>query len=102
MSGFKNRTAMTVGLLLLCAVPGLARLQTAPSLTTQTPPGPLPIDRPSKAGSPVDDFAGLTYTPDQQSKIVQIHQATKAKMDIVIKDEKLDGDQKNAFLEGLA
>jgi hypothetical protein len=100
MSGFKNRTAMTAGLLLLYALPVLAGSQSVP-------PGPAPnhqvgapLNRSTKPSLPPDDFAGLTYTQDQQAKIDQIHRDMKEKMDIVVKDEKLSGDQKAAFLDG--
>ena len=48
----------------------------------------------------MDDFAGLNYTDDQKARINQIHEDFKARMDKVIKDDKLSPDQKGAMLQG--
>jgi len=42
----------------------------------------------------------LTLTADQKAKIDEIHQKTKSRLDAVVKDEKLDADQKGAMLVG--
>jgi len=42
----------------------------------------------------------LKYTDDQKEKIDQIHQDMKSRMDLVVKDEKLSPDQKDAMLQG--
>ena len=58
--------------------------------------------RPKQKAVPVqDNLAGLTLTEEQQAKIDQIHQETKAKMDVVVNDGALDRAQKGAMLEGL-
>jgi Spy/CpxP family protein refolding chaperone len=56
--------------------------------------------RPKRDTPPTDYFAGLTLTPDQKAKIDEIRQKTKSRLDAVVKDEKLDGDQKGAMLVG--
>jgi Spy/CpxP family protein refolding chaperone len=48
----------------------------------------------------MDDFAGLNFTDDQKARINKIHEDFKARMDAVIKDEKLSADQKGAMLQG--
>ena len=49
---------------------------------------------------PTDIFAGLQYTEDQKVKISKIHEDIKSRADAVIKDDKLNPDQKGAFLQG--
>ena len=53
-----------------------------------------------KDSLPADDFAGLTYSDEQKAEIDKIHQDTKARKDAVAKDERLNGDQKDAMLQG--
>ena len=48
----------------------------------------------------MDDFAGLKLTDEQKAKINQIHRDFQARADVVVKDEKLNPDQKAAMLEG--
>ena len=48
----------------------------------------------------MDDFAGLEFTDDQKSRISKIHEDFKARLDAVIKDDKLSPDQKGAMLQG--
>jgi Spy/CpxP family protein refolding chaperone len=100
----KNRltkpVAVVGGFIFLCAVPGLARAQSAP-------PGPVQAPKVASSGAqvkrdslPADDFAGLNYSPEQKTEIDQIQRSTKALMDAVVKDEKLTADQKDAMLLG--
>ena len=48
----------------------------------------------------MDDFAGLNFTDDQKERINKIHEDFKARLDAVIKDDKLNTDQKGAMLQG--
>lgn len=48
----------------------------------------------------MDDFAGLNFTEDQKTSIRQIREDMASRRDAVIKDEKLDPDQKSAMLQG--
>ena len=48
----------------------------------------------------MDDFAGLNFTDDQKARINKIHEDIKARMDTVIKDDKLSPEQKGAMLQG--
>jgi len=96
---FSARVTVAAGFLLLCAAPGLTRAQSSPPRTAQTHKAP-PAARPKSDVQPTDDFAGLKYTDDQKEKIDQIHQDMKSRMDLVVKDEKLSPDQKDAMLQG--
>ncbi len=96
---FSARVTVAAGFLLLCAAPGRTRAQSTPPRPAQTHKA-SPAARPKNDAQPTDDFAGLKYTDDQKEKIDQIHQDTKSHMDLVVKDEKLSPDQKEAMLEG--
>jgi Spy/CpxP family protein refolding chaperone len=98
---FAKRLAVAAGFFFLCAAPGLTRAQSSPPRPAQTPRRASPAARPTSDTGPVDDFAGLKYTDDQQAKIDQIHQNIKLRMDAVVKDGKLNSDQKAAMLQGL-
>jgi hypothetical protein len=54
----------------------------------------------TKETGPMDDFAGLNFTDDQKERINKIHEDFKARLDAVIKDDKLNPDQKGAMLQG--
>ena len=109
-SSFSKQVIVAAGIL-LCAfgTPGLALAQSAapaggpppmiaaPPPTIAAPPAPQSSQRARQA---TDLFAGLNYTDDQKAKINEIRQKTKAHMDVVIKDGKLDPSQKQAMLQG--
>jgi Spy/CpxP family protein refolding chaperone len=97
---FGKRTALAAGFFFLCAAPGLTQAPNSPPSPVPTTPKPLPMARPKKAARPTDDFAGLTYTAEQKAKIEQIQKDMKSRIDAVNKDEKLNADQKGAFIEG--
>lgn len=59
-----------------------------------------PAGRRMKDTHPVDDFAGLTFTDDQKAKIDEIRKNMKSRTDTVVKDDKLNEDQKGAMLDG--
>src|SRR5881227_1829582 len=89
--------AVAAAFLLLGAVSVLARTQSNPPSPAQTPNRVAPTARPKKRTPPPDDFAGLTFTDEQKAKIEQIRQAMKLRMDAVVKDDKLNADQKQAM-----
>ena len=110
-SDFSKLLALAVGLLLYeFAAPGLALAQSAapaggpPPTIAAAPPRAIaapPAPQSSQRSRQVTDiFAGLSYTDEQKAKINEIRQNTKAHMDVVIKDNKLDPDQKQAMLRG--
>ena len=94
--------AVAAGLVFLFSVPALIRAQSSPPPlpATEIPQKTLPPPRGKKAPAPTDIFAGLQYTEDQKAKISKIHEDIKARVDAVIKDDKLNPDQKGAFLQG--
>lgn len=89
-NGFARATAVGVGFILLCATSGLIRAQAhaAPAVAATTE-------------APSDDFAGLKFTEEQSAKIDKIRATIKGRTDAVMKDDKLDQDQRTAFLQGL-
>src|SRR6267143_3573932 len=98
---FAKRLAVAAGFFFLCAAPGLTRAQSSPPTPVQTRRMTSPGVRPNSDTGHGGEFAGLTYTDDQKAKIDQIHQNTKARIDVVAKDEKLNAEQKAAMIEGL-
>jgi Spy/CpxP family protein refolding chaperone len=91
--------AVPAGLVFLFSVPVL-RAQSSPPPPAEIPQKTLPPQRAKKAPVPTDIFAGLQYTEDQKAKISKIREDIKARADAVIKDDKLNPDQKGAFLQG--
>lgn len=108
-SGFSKQVIVAVGILCAFAAPRLALAQNAapaggPPPTIAAPPSTIaaaPAPQSSqRARQATDLFAGLNYTDDQKAKINEIRQNTKAHMDVVIKDDKLDSYQKQAMVQG--
>jgi Spy/CpxP family protein refolding chaperone len=100
LNPFTKRAAVTAGLFCLSAAAGLTGAQSSRPTAVQTPPMVSPAARPKRDTPPTDYFAGLTLTADQKAKIDAVHQKTKSRLDAVVKDEKLDADQKAAMLLG--
>lgn len=102
----KNRfaipIAMTVGFLFLSVAPGLTSGQKNPPGLVEAQPVTSPAARAKHAPEPMDDFAGLHYTPDQQAKVDKILRDMKLRIEAVTRDERLNQDQKGAMLLGLA
>lgn len=100
----KRRSAKPVavgaGLFFLFTLPALTRSQSSPPAPTQIPYKTSPPPRAKKAPTPTDLFAGLQYTEDQKAQISKIHEDMKSRMDAVIKNDKLNPEQKGAFLQG--
>lgn len=101
---YKNRFAKTVavafGLIVLFAMPGLARAQSAPPVSAQTPRAASPGAQPNGDPLPPNDFAGLNYTEKQKGEIDKIHQETELHKAVIVKDQALTADQKDAMLLG--
>ena len=100
MNRFAKQLAAGAGLFFLCATPVPSRAQTAPRPPVQTPPKTTRPIRTKKDVGPMDDFAGLNYTDDQKARINKIHEDFKARIDAVVKSDKLSPDQKGAMLQG--
>jgi Spy/CpxP family protein refolding chaperone len=99
---FARGLAVAAGFFFLCTAPEAARGQSNTPSPKSTPPKPAPVARTQTVPSKGSDFAGLKYTDEQKEKIQEIHQNFKSRMDVVVKDEKLTADQRNAMLEGYA
>jgi len=97
---FRKPLAVATGFIFLCAAPGLTRAQSGPRGPAQTANVASSGPQPKKNSLPPDDFAGLTYSDAQKAEIDKIHQVTKAGKDAVVKDERLNADQKDAMLQG--
>lgn len=97
---FRKPLPVAAGFIFLCAAPGLTPAQSGPRPPAQTSSVASSRTQPKKNSLPPDDFAGLTYSDEQKAEIDKIHQATKARKDAVVKDERLNADQKDAMLQG--
>jgi Spy/CpxP family protein refolding chaperone len=97
---FRKRLAVAAGFFILCAAPGLTRGQSASPSPALTPKVASPGAQPKRDSSPPDDFAGLQYTNEQKAEIDQIRRETRSRKEVVLKDEKLTADQKNAMILG--
>ena len=100
MNRFAKQMAAGAGLFFLCAMPVRSRAQSAPPAPLLTPPKAIGPTRMTKEPGPMDDFAGLNLTDDQKERINKIHEDFKARLNAVIKDDKLSPDQKGAMLQG--
>jgi Spy/CpxP family protein refolding chaperone len=97
---FAKPVAVAAGLFFLATVPALTRGQSSPTPPAEIPQTTSPPPRATKAQRPTDIFAGLQYTEDQKAKIEKIRQDMNSRRDAVIKDTKLNPDQKDAFFQG--
>ena len=89
------------GFLLLLVAPGPLGSQSNSS-GVPTTPNPASPSAPAKSDTrPIDDFAGLTFTDDQKTKIAQIRQDAGLRREAVVKNERLTEGQKDTTLEGL-
>src|SRR5215469_17794696 len=100
----KNRFAKSVSLALVLflanVMPELNPEQTSPPSTVQASKPTSSSRAQSERDSRSDVFAGLSYTEEQKAAIDKIHQETASRTDVVLKDNKLAADQKDAMLVG--
>ena len=99
-NGIKKQAAVGAAILFLWCAPELASAQNSASGSAPPPYLASPEARAKKESRPPDDFAGLTFTDEQKTKIDKIRQDTKQRMDAVKKDEKLSPEAKQAMLDG--
>jgi len=97
---FAKAVLVATGFVLLCVVPGMAWEQSALPVAVQTPNGARPGVQPKKDALPTNDFDGLNYTDAQKAELAKIHRETESHKALVVKDQKLTEDQKNALLLG--
>lgn len=83
-----QRVLVLSGLLLLLAASRLVGSQSNPPGATAT-----------GDARPIDDFAGLTLTDDQKTKIAQIRHNAELRREAVIKDENISQSQKDTALQ---
>lgn len=85
------------GLVLLSVVPCMSHAQsTSPKAVQASKPSSSASHAPSLA----DAFGGLTYTDEQKEAIDKIRKDTASHKEAVMKDTKLNADQKDAMLTG--
>jgi hypothetical protein len=102
MNRFVNRVATGAGIFVLCGMPAMIQAEDAAPPAAPASHKAAPAPRAMKAAAPMDDFAGLQYSDDQKTKIRHIHEDIKARMDGVVKSDKLSPEQKGAMLQGYA
>jgi Spy/CpxP family protein refolding chaperone len=99
---YAHSTAVAAGIVFLFAAPGLACADSAPQSAVQTSKAAMPVAQGQGGSLPLEDFAGLTYTDEQRAEIDKIQRDTESRKNLIIKDEKLTADQKDAMLVGYA
>ena len=97
---FAKPVAVAAGFIFLLAVPGLAYAGVAGLDAPPAPKAASPGAQPKGDSLPSDDFAGLNLTDEQKAEIDKIHRDTESRKSVVVKDEKLTSDQKDAMLLG--
>src|ERR1035441_1663347 len=97
-----KQAAVAAGLILCCAVPGLADAPKASPGAAQNPHTVAHGTQPKRDTLSPDDFAGLDFTDEQNAELEKIHRESEAQKAAVAKDEKLNADQKEALLTGYA
>lgn len=92
---FAKSLAVAAQCMIVMAAPGLSRTQS---------PAPQAVQPSSSAQTQgdhyADAFAGLTYSDVQKKAICKIQQDIQLRKTAVLKDEKLNSDQKDAMLTG--
>ena len=100
----KHRLATSVtavaGFLLLSVSSGLANTPNAPSNAAQSRKPVRSTAQQKAEPLPANDFDGLDYTEEQKAELLKIHRETEANKAAIVKDDKLNEDQKNAMLVG--
>lgn len=97
---FAKPLTVATGFFFLIAVTGLTSAQSSALSPLQAPPKAASVITPKRVLSKADDFAGLKLTDEQKAQIDQIHQNMKTRKDAVVKDEKLNTEQKEGMLAG--
>lgn len=99
---FAKMIAVAVGFSLLIAARGMASADSTRSAAVRTPNADSQGSQPRRNTSPQDDFAGLNYTDEQKAQIEKIHQDLLLRQGVIVKDDKLSPEQKDAMLVGYA
>jgi Spy/CpxP family protein refolding chaperone len=99
---FAKAVAVAVGFSLLIAARGTASADSTRSATMRAPNAISQSSQARRNTTPQDDFAGLNYTDEQKAQIERIHQDLLLRKGVIVKDEKLSPEQKDAMLVGYA
>jgi Spy/CpxP family protein refolding chaperone len=91
-----KQIAVAAGLLALTLAPGISRAQSGSQPPAQDQSQAAPAAPAQQEGRMHDAMKGLNLTDDQKAAMKKIHEATKAQLDAVNKDESLTADQKEA------
>ena len=92
---FAKSLAVAAQSMILLAAPGLSRTQSpAPQIAQPA------VSSQGQGDHYADAFAGLTYTGVQKEAISKIRQDIQSRRTAVLKDDKLNSDQKDAMLSG--
>lgn len=68
----------------------------------RTPNAVSQSSQPRRNAAAQDDFAGLSYTDEQKAQLEKIHQDLLLRKGLIVKDDKLSPEQKDAMLMGYA
>jgi hypothetical protein len=97
---FLKLVVVIVGFLSVALLSRGIRAQSVPPPAVPVPAQPSPAMRQARGADPMDDFAGLNFNSEQETQIRHIRDDIGTRRDAVIKDQKLDADQKAAMLQG--
>jgi len=98
----KSATAVA-GWIILLVTSGLANTPNTPNTPSNAAQSRKPARSVAQAKAepvPANDFDGLDYTEEQKAEMSKIHREIEANKAAVVKDDKLNEDQKNAMLVG--
>ena len=93
--------AVAAGFLALTFTPTMSRAQNSQQPPEQDKTQTAPATPTPQAGRKHGALAGLNLTADQRTEFKKIHEATKAEVEAVGKDETLTADQKAAKIHQL-
>jgi hypothetical protein len=100
----KNQFWRPVGIaplfFLMCATPGVTQAPSTAPTPAQAPQAASVAAHPKREATPPNDFAGLEFTDEQKTEIESIRKDITSRKEVVAKDQKLTGDQKDAMLLG--
>jgi len=96
-----KQIAVTAGFLALTFAPGISRAQSTSPAPAQDQSQAAPATPAQHEGRMHGAMKGLNLTDDQRAQMKTIHEATKAQLDAVQKDESLTADQKEAKIHQL-
>lgn len=97
---FEFSLLSALSIVFLLAAPASARAQSAQPREALSQRTASSATQTKQEASPADDFAEMSYTDNQKEEIDKIHHETELSKAAVVRDSKLNEDQKNAMLLG--